>query len=253
MDLAKIRKKSLLPPPDTDDITSAGPVASSGVTHFTHDPIPVVSSQPPAVALCQEPYSPALTCESWAGLSPRTERIAPSGTPLEILLAGRSAVGCDDDSLISENDSGLLYSNPGLEFLSFRISDEIYGINIMDIKEIIKPREVTEVPRAPAFVSGIISLRGVIIPVIDMKIRLNLARKEYSGKERIIVIKNRTSFCGLQVDEVIQVVKIQLDAVEAAPHVLDGIDRDFVSGLGRSDGRFIIILNLENVADINLY
>jgi purine-binding chemotaxis protein CheW len=140
-----------------------------------------------------------------------------------------------------------------LEFLSFRVSDEIYGINIMDIKEIIKPREVTEVPRAPVFVSGVLSLRGTIIPIIDMRVRLGLAREEHTGKERIIVIKNNNSFSGLLVDEVIHVVQVPEDAVEAAPTVLDGIDRDFVSGLGRSDGRLMIILNLENIADINLY
>jgi purine-binding chemotaxis protein CheW len=123
----------------------------------------------------------------------------------------------------------------------------------MDIKEIIKPREVTEVPRAPIFVSGVLSLRGTIIPVIDMRVRLGLGREKTTGKERIIVIKNNNSFSGLLVDEVIQVVQIPLDAVEVAPTVLDGIDRDFVSGLGRSGGRLIILLNLENIADINLY
>ena len=86
-----------------------------------------------------------------------------------------------------------------------------------------------------------------------MRVRLGLAREEPTGKERIVVIKNNNSFSGLLVDEVIQVVQVQLDAVEPAPAVLDGIDRDFVSGLGRSDGRLIIILNLENITDINLY
>jgi purine-binding chemotaxis protein CheW len=86
-----------------------------------------------------------------------------------------------------------------------------------------------------------------------MRIRLGLERNELTGKERIVVIKNNNSFSGLLVDEVIQVVQVQLDAVEAAPAVLEGIDRDFVSGLGRSEGRLIIIINLENIADINLY
>jgi purine-binding chemotaxis protein CheW len=123
----------------------------------------------------------------------------------------------------------------------------------MDIKEIIKQREVTEVPRAQLFVLGVLSLRGTIIPIIDMRIRLSLAREKPIGKERVIVIKYNNSFIGLLVDEVIKVVQIPLDAIEPAPTVLDGIDRDFVSGIGRSDGRLIIILNLENISDINLY
>ena len=75
------------------------------------------------------------------------------------------------------------------EFLCFRVSAETYAINIMAIKEIIKPREVTEVPRAPAFVSGVLSLRGIIIPVFNMRLRLGLPGVEKSAKERIIVLK----------------------------------------------------------------
>jgi purine-binding chemotaxis protein CheW len=172
---------------------------------------------------------------------------------METILAGRAAAGCDDESAVTEDITDGIVTESILEFLCFRVSNEIYGINIMDIKEIIKPREVTEVPRAPLFISGVLSLRGTIIPIIDMRIRLGLFSEEPTCKERIIVIKNNNSLSGLLVDEVIQVVKIPLDAVEAAPTVLDGIDRDFVSGIGRSGGHLIIILNLENISDINLY
>ena len=179
--------------------------------------------------------------------------VSQYNTPLEAILAGRIAAGCADESVLAGDFTIGNVEDSCQEFLCFRVSDEIYGVNIMDIKEIIRPREVTEVPRAPAFVSGVLSLRGTIIPIIDMRVRLGLARKEPSGKERIVVIKNYSSFSGLLVDEVIKVLSVPLDAVEAAPAVLDGIDRDFISGLGRSGGRLIIILNLENIADINLY
>ena len=139
------------------------------------------------------------------------------------------------------------------EFLCFKVSDEVYGIDIMDIKELIKPREVTEVPRAPSFVSGIISLRGVIIPIIDMLDRLGLARETVTGRERVIVVRHGESFTGLLVDEIIQVVRIAQEDIEAAPTVLEGIDRDFVSGIGRADGRMVILLNLPNIIDIHLY
>jgi purine-binding chemotaxis protein CheW len=172
--------------------------------------------------------------------------------PLEVILAGREAAGCDEDQSLA---SGIVETavDEYLEFLCFRVSDEIYGINIMDIKEIIKPREVTEVPRAPSFVSGIISLRGIIIPIIDMLDRLGLPREKVTGRERVIVVRHGESFSGLLVDEIIQVVHITKDCLEAAPAVLEGIDRDFVSGIGRADGRMIILLNLENIADIHLY
>ncbi len=176
-----------------------------------------------------------------------------SRDPLEVILAGRETAGCNDDqSLLTEvqEDAG---KETYQEFLCFKVSNEVYGVDIMDIKELIKPREVTEVPRAPSFVSGIISLRGVIIPIIDMLDRLGLERKSLTGRERVIVVRHGNTFSGLLVDEIIQVARIAKDAIESAPTVLDGIDRDFVTGIGRADGRMIILLNLSNVIDIHLY
>ncbi len=256
MDLAKIRKKSLLAPTERADIVFAAPPSSPELINNPHKAIPDASATTGMDFFQHEQYSsPVASIETTPQLFSvmYPEGIVAACTPLEAILAGRIAVGCDDEPIAAENGTNQLFAESCLEFLCFRIYDEIYGINIMEIKEIIKPREVTEVPRAPVFVSGILSLRGVIIPIIDMRVRLNLARNELSGKERVVVIKNNNSFSGLLVDEVIQVVKVQLDAVESAPAFLGGIDRDFISGLGRSDGRLIIILNLENVANINLY
>lgn len=172
--------------------------------------------------------------------------------PVEVILSGRKAAGCHDNVAEDQEARSGGTSQEYQEYLCFRVSNEVYGINIMDIKELIKPRGVTEVPRAPSFVSGVISLRGVIIPVIDMLDRLGLARKAVTGRERVIVVRHGESFSGLLVDEITQVVRVATDCIEAAPTVLDGIDRDFVSGLGRSDGRMIILLNIENITDINL-
>jgi len=175
------------------------------------------------------------------------------GDPLEAILAGREAAGCDEDVPLASDGQEKVQADSYEEFLCFRVSDETYGISIMEIKEIIKPRDVTEVPRAPSFVQGVISLRGTIIPIIDMRERLGLPRETATGRERVVVVKNGDEFAGLLVDEVIQVVRIAKDCFEGAPAVLDGIDRDFVSGIGRADNRLIILLNMEHVADINLY
>lgn len=256
MDLAKIRKKSLLAAGKDAAEPSAAPASS---------PVPLVSSPESGPAATVAPMadffqdgndSPAVASPTFAAalFAPASqERVVVTRTPMEAILAGRTAAGCDEESILADDLSTDVVTESQLEFLCFRVSDEVYGINIMDIKEIIKPREVTEVPRAPLFVSGVLSLRGTIIPIIDMRVRLGLTQKEPTGKERIVVIKNSDSFSGLLVDEVIKVVQIQQDDVETAPAILDGIDRDFVSGLGRSGGRLIIILNLENIADINLY
>lgn len=255
MDLAKIRKKSLQSLAEQGNEAVVSPPASPGLVKNSLETVPVT---PVSVldALFQK-ESCAIPAAVLPHACPPPVELVPlspaaKSTPLEAILAGRTAAGCDDESILAEDSAIQVIAESVLEFLCFRVSDEIYGINIMDIKEIIKPREVTEVPRAPVFVSGVLSLRGTIIPVIDMRLRLGLAFDEPTGKERIVVIKNNNSFSGLLVDEVIQVVQVPQNAVEAAPAVLDGIDRDFVSGLGRSDGRLIIILNLENITDINM-
>ncbi len=257
MDLAKIRKKFLQPAKDSDGVYSPVPSPVPEQMKNMAGDIPLVPDSA-KVDLFQEflpsgfvAPPPSAETSSITAIPP--ERIPVAFSPLEAILAGRTAAGCDLDSVRTDDTTSLAADESSLEFLCFRVSDEIYGINIMDIKEIIKPREVTEVPHAPSFVSGVLSLRGIIIPIIDIRVRLGLAHEVTTGKERIIVIKHTTSFSGLLVDEVTQVVQVRPDTVEAAPAMLDGIDRDFVSGLGRSDGQLIIILNLENIADINLY
>lgn len=253
MDLAKIRKKSLLTPKEADDAPISTVPSSLEPIKITPETTPVSSEMDFFQNETCYTAVPSMVIAPQLPPVAHQERVAVTCNPLEVILAGRSAAGCDDESSLADEVTSEIVTESRLEFLCFRVSNEIYGINIMDIKEIIKPREVTEVPRAPVFVSGVLSLRGTIIPIIDMRIRLGLAQEKSSGKERIVVIKNNNSFSGLLVDEVTQVVQVHLEAVEAAPAILDGIDRDFVSGIGRSGGRFIIILNLGNVADINLY
>ena len=244
MDLAKIRKKSLLS-------HTQAPLASS---QHTPTNVAIVPAQETASVLNNRQAFITISggIAPFSAAASQPEREAAVHTPLEIILAGRTASGCDDESTRADEEIVPVVSNH-LEFLCFRVSDEIYGINILDIKEIIKSREVTEVPRTPAFVSGILSLRGTIIPIIDMRERLGLLRVEKTGKERVVVIRCSDAFSGLLVDEIIQVMRVPFEGVEPAPAVLVGIDRNFVRGIGRSDGRLIIILNLESITDIHLY
>lgn len=199
-----------------------------------------------------EPISGHSTSGEIPQAFPSPQRSVPRD-PLEALLAGREAAGCGENLPLASEAHVDREPDNYLEYLCFKVSNEVYGIDIMDIKELIKPRDVTEVPRAPSFVSGIISLRGVIIPIIDMLDRLGLARGAVTGRERVIVVRQGESFSGLLVDEIIQVVRIAKDGIEEAPPVLEGIDRDFVSGIGRTGGRMVILLNLANVINIHLY
>lgn len=172
--------------------------------------------------------------------------------PLAVLIAGRKDVQTDREEPDLAGVTTYSTGEEFQEFLCFRVSSEIYAINILAIKEIIKPREVTDIPRAPGFVSGILSLRGIIIPIFNMRLRLGLPEGEISGRQRIIVVKKGEEFIGLVVDEVTQVVKIASASIENPPAVLDGIDRDFVGGIGRYNGQMLILLNQEKILDISL-
>lgn len=171
--------------------------------------------------------------------------------PLATILAGREEAV--DPGEASDFLQQSLFSGNIEEYLCFRVADEEYALNIMSIKEIIKPRDVTEVPRMPNFISGVISLRGVIIPVMDMRLRLSLPVRGATGRERIIVLKTEAGFCGVLVDEVVQVARIRGTDIEEPPAVLDEIDRDFVKGLGHYDNRMLILLNLETITDITIH
>jgi purine-binding chemotaxis protein CheW len=171
--------------------------------------------------------------------------------PVETIILGRELAAGSEDRSDSQSDS---YVSEAIEeYLCFRVAHEEYAISIMAIKEIVKPRDVTEVPRMPAFISGVISLRGVIIPVMDMRLRLSLPVSDATGKERIIVLRRDSGFCGVLVDEVVQVARIKKSDLEGPPAVLDGIDRDFVTGLGHFDNRMLILLNLSTILDIGIH
>ncbi|WP_224961299.1 chemotaxis protein CheW [Geomonas subterranea] len=167
--------------------------------------------------------------------------------PVAVILRGR-----DSASFEAETSQQEVVDAASVELLCFRVASEEYAISIMDIKEIIKPREVTEVPRVPSFVRGILSLRGNIIPVFDMKTRLGLADGGGSDRERIVVVKRQGGYAGVLVDEVVQVVRIAEGGIEPPPVVLEGIDREFVLGIGRVSDRMLILLDMEKVLDVGL-
>jgi purine-binding chemotaxis protein CheW len=136
------------------------------------------------------------------------------------------------------------------EVLAFALGDEEYAVDIRRIREIIKTRPVTEVPRAPAFVPGIISVRGQIIPVIELRQRLRLpAPPRPPGREaRVLIVSRGDEDFGLLVDEVRQVVRMRDSDVEPPPAMLGGPDVDLISGIGRPWGdRMLILLDLDAV------
>ena len=149
-----------------------------------------------------------------------------------------------DDVFMSQREEVKEEEEEQLQLLTFKLGGEEYALNIMDIKEIIRPKVATEVPRTPDFILGIFSLRGTIIPVFDVSLRLGLPRGERGSQNRIVVVKSRENFFGLHVDSVVQVLDIPLSKIEPPPEILGGVEGEFLRGIGRIDDRLIILLNL---------
>jgi len=156
-----------------------------------------------------------------------------------------------DDVLMSQREAVKEEEEEQLQLLTFRLGAEEYALNIMDIKEIIRVKETTEVPKTPDYILGIFSLRGTIIPVFDVSLRMGLPRGDPGSQNRIIVVKSKDHFFGLYVDSVVQVMDIPLSKIEPPPEILGGVEGEFLRGIGRIDERLIILLNLGKILKID--
>lgn len=161
-----------------------------------------------------------------------------------------------DLNFASEEDyiQGISGTEKGLEvetvqWLTFLLGKEEYALSLDVVLELIKPRTYTDLPDVPEYVRGILSLRGEVVPVIDLRTRLHLGRSEESSYQRIIVCEGNEQSIGLLVDRITQVVRIQKDAIEQAPLVVKDGD-NYVSKVGRYQGRMLILLNPEDVLKI---
>lgn len=137
-----------------------------------------------------------------------------------------------------------------IELLAFKLSNEEYVLDINRIKEIIRPVEITRVPRVPLYIKGIISLRGVIVPVYNLKNRLGLSEaNEFSNdsQKRILIVNFDEEFIGIIVDAVTGVVKINEDIIEPTPQIIKGVDAEYLKGVARTNNRLLILLNLDRV------
>jgi len=156
-----------------------------------------------------------------------------------------------DDVLMSQREEVKEEEEEQLQLLTFQLGGEEYALNIMDIKEIIRPREATEVPKTPDYILGIFSLRGAIIPVFDVGLRLGMPKSERGPQNRIVVVKSQEHLFGLYVDSVVQVLDLPLSSIEPPPEILGGVEGEFLRGIGRIDDRLIILLNLGRILKLD--
>jgi len=136
------------------------------------------------------------------------------------------------------------------ELLGFMISDEEYALDILEIKEIIRLQTITPVPRTPDYLKGIITLRGVIVPIFDLRRRLGLKEREHGSLTRIVVVYRGEEYAGLIVDSITQVMRIGAEQIEPPPTTIGVVEAEFIRGVTRHQERLVILLNLSRVLDV---
>jgi purine-binding chemotaxis protein CheW len=136
-----------------------------------------------------------------------------------------------------------------IELLGFMLSDEQYALDILEIKEIVRLHAITMVPRSPPWLKGIVTLRGVIVPIFDLRSRLGLAQIEHGPDTRIVVVYRGEEFAGLIVDRITQVMRLPVEAIEPPPQTIGQVEAEYLRGVARFRDQLVILLNLPRVVE----
>lgn len=139
------------------------------------------------------------------------------------------------------------FSSEVLQLVSFNVGAEEFAVDILNVQEINRMAHLTRVPNAPVYISGVINLRGKVIPIIDLRRRLGLGNTINDGSTRIVVIEIDEKVVGFIVDKVNEVIRINKDITEVPPTMVSGIDKDFITYIAKLEDRLLILLDLEKV------
>lgn len=142
------------------------------------------------------------------------------------------------------------------QYLTFTLHDEIYALPILTVKEIIEYSQVTTVPMMPDFIRGVMNLRGLVVPVVDLAARFDSGSTEIQRRTSVIIVEvadaanNKQQDIGIMVDAVNEVIEVPPDQIEPPPPFGSGLRTDFIAGMARMHERFLIVLAIEKVLSV---
>jgi purine-binding chemotaxis protein CheW len=136
------------------------------------------------------------------------------------------------------------------QIVVFELANEHYGLDIAAVEGIIKMQSITRMPQAPHYVEGITNLRGVVVPVIDLRRRFGLEPQEWTRNTRIVVVYMNQLKVGMIVDAVSQVLRIQDETIEPPPPMVTTVNSAFIKGIAKLEGQLVILLDLSKVLSI---
>jgi purine-binding chemotaxis protein CheW len=142
---------------------------------------------------------------------------------------------------------GKTQSGEVLQLVSFKIGDEEFGVDILKVQEINRMDQITRVPNAPDYVSGVMNLRGKVIPIVDLRQKFRLAKKDQDKDTRIIVVELKARVIGFVVDAVNEVLRIPRNVTEPPPPMVAGIGSEYITAVGKLEDRLLILIDLERI------
>ncbi len=152
---------------------------------------------------------------------------------------------------VAQHEAARAQPHAGGEFLTFRLGEEEYGIDILRVQEIRSYEQPTRIANAPAFIKGVVNLRGVIVPVVDLRMKLGCASAEYNTFTVVIVLNVKGRVFGAVVDSVSDVLELLPAAIKPAPEMASAVDASFITGIGalKTDERerMLILMDIESL------
>ena len=136
-----------------------------------------------------------------------------------------------------------------LQIVGFMLGEEEYGVDILSVNEILKMTKITRVPKSSEFVKGVINLRGNVVPILNVRKKFKGEEKVVDDTTRIIILTVNNNRFGIIVDNVTEVIRIKEEDIEE-PNLIDSIDKKYVDGVGKYNGRLLILLKLDQILTI---
>lgn len=138
-----------------------------------------------------------------------------------------------------------------LQLVAFTIDHQEFAVDILLVQEIEKITHITRVPRAQYSLEGVINLRGEVIPVINLRKRLNLELKPINENDKIVIVKTNDLTAGIIVDGVSEVVRLPRNMVESSPSLVENIEADYIQGVGKLDERLLVLLDINIILQLD--
>ncbi|TXH96302.1 MAG: chemotaxis protein CheW [Rheinheimera sp.] len=150
-------------------------------------------------------------------------------------------------NLLAQSGKGKETTDQVLQWVTFKLQEETYGINVMQVQEVLRYTDIAPVPGAPMYVLGIINLRGNVVTVIDTRARFGLPPSDVTENSRIVIIEADKQVIGILVDSVAEVVYLRASEIDTAPNVGTDESAKFIQGVSNRDGELLILVDLNKL------